>query len=147
MKRNALRPSHAIHHVEQGFGRLFEDLFEGFGLTPDQGRRYAAPMDLTESPEAWRLTVDLPGVPEEAISVSFEDGVLELKAERKAAEPMEGEQVRHAERSSGTFTRRLRIPGEVELDAVLADLADGVLTVTLPKAQAALPRKIDIRRS
>jgi HSP20 family protein len=145
MKRNALLPSTALANVERGFGRLFEDLFEGIGLQALDGRRFAAPLDLIETPEAWRLTVDLPGVPQDAIDISLEDGVLELRAERPVGEPIEGEQARYVERARGTFARRLRLPGEVEADGVEADLADGVLTVTLPKASAARPRKIEVR--
>lgn len=147
MKRNLI-PSHALGTVERGFGQLFEDLANGFGtLTGSgEGRRILAAMDLVESQDAWRLTVDLPGVAEEDLELTIEDGVLEISARRPAPELGEGEQARHVERAAGSFGRRLRLPGEVEVDQVEAHLEDGVLNVALPKATASRARRIQVQR-
>ena len=144
MQRNLILPSHAMNSVERSVGRLFEDLVGGRSA---ESRRFHAAMDLVEADEAWVLTVDLPGVAEDDVQLTLEEGVLELNAERKQIDLAEGQTTRHRERAHGAFGRRLRLPGEVDADAIEAVLEAGVLTVTLPKSNAARSRRIEIRKS
>ncbi|MDA1266906.1 MAG: Hsp20/alpha crystallin family protein, partial [Planctomycetota bacterium] len=119
MQRKVMLPSHALGSMERSFGRLFEDLVGGNGRNGDDRPVHAA-MDLVEAEEAWTLTVDLPGVAEADVQLTLEDGVLELKAERAQAELKDGEHARHRERPHGVLGRRLRLPGEVDGEAIEA---------------------------
>jgi HSP20 family protein len=118
------------------FNRLFD--FAGTDLTAATG--WAPPLDLYENDDAYVATVELPGLQAEDISIDLQEGVLTLSGERKAA--AEGA-FRH-ERPTGQFTRRVELPNRVDSQRVTAAYHDGILTVTLPKAEEAKPRKINI---
>lgn len=148
MRRQSLIPSSALGTLDRGLGRLFDGFFDGFGLIPAAGPGVAIPpLDLVETPEAYRLEVDLPGFGEDDIQVSLEEGVLELRAEKRVEEHSEDERSCYAERRHGSFARRLRLPGEVDSERVEATLANGVLTVLLPKQERTEPQRIAVRRA
>jgi len=102
------------------------------------------PVDVTRRGEELVVRFDVPGVSSEAISLSLENHVLTVTAERHA-EYADGEKVLVQERFDGAMTRRLRVPEWVDAGRVTADYADGVLTVALPVAEQAKPRRIDIK--
>lgn len=131
------------------FGSLDRGLGRALGDFMDAPRRNGAAsprLDLYETPDAYRLEVELPGVREEDVHVSIEDGVLELRAERPVRELSEGEEARYLERAKSLAARRLRLPGVVDEARVEATLDSGVLLVTLPKAVEAKARRIEVRR-
>ena len=142
MKRNLMLPSHAFGTVE----KLFQDLAHGLGAGTSDGRRFLAAMDLFASEDGWQLAVDLPGVAEEDVELTLEEGVLELSAERHRAVP-DGHTLSFGERADGRFVRRFRVPGEVDTAGIEARLEDGVLFVTLPKAPESKAKRIDVRRA
>jgi HSP20 family protein len=105
-------------------------------------------VDCFETANALVIEADLPGVRPENIDVSFEQGTLTLKGTRGPTiqAPEKGElRVYSAERVSGAFSRSIRLPDYVDGEKVEAEYANGVLTVTVPKAPTALPRKISVR--
>jgi HSP20 family protein len=94
------------------------------------------------------IEADLPGVHAENVDVSFERGTLTVSGTRAATLPSSGEprpRVHAAERPSGSFARAVRLPEYVDGERIEASLADGVLTVRIPKSTGALPRKISVR--
>jgi HSP20 family protein len=102
------------------------------------------PMDVVRRGEELVVRFDLPGVAADAIGITVENHTLTITAERHAGYG-DGEQVLVQERFDGTMTRRLRIPEWVDGEAVTADHADGVLTVRLPLAERAKPRRITVQ--
>jgi HSP20 family protein len=86
---------------------------------------------------------DLPGVSPESIDLTVERDVLTLTAER-SADRQEGDEVIVSERRMGRFTRRLFLGENLDTDHVEADYRDGVLTVTIPVAERAKARKVEI---
>jgi HSP20 family protein len=102
------------------------------------------PVDVTRKGEELVVRFDIPGVPSDAISLSLENHVLTVTAERHA-DYAEGEKILVQERFDGAMTRRLRVPEWVDAERVGAQYADGVLTVTLPVAEQAKPRRIHIK--
>lgn len=121
------------------FDRLTQ---RAFGTTDGAGM----PMDVVRRADELIVRVDLPGVPSDRIGLTVENHTLTVTAERHASYA-EAEQVLVQERFDGTITRRLRVPDWVDANRVAADYADGVLTVHLPLAEQARPRRIEIRRS
>jgi HSP20 family protein len=118
------------------FDRLTQRTFgtaDGVGL----------PMDVVHRDDALLVRVDLPGVPADAISVSLENRLLTITAERRSSYG-DGDQVLIQERFDGEISRRVRVPEWVDADAVTADYTDGVLTVQLPLAERAKPRRIAV---
>jgi HSP20 family protein len=101
------------------------------------------PMDVIRRGEELVVRVDLPGVPSDKIDLTVENHILTISAERRASYG-EGDNVLTQERFDGVISRRLRVPEWVDTDAVSADYTDGVLTVTLPLAEKAKPRRIEI---
>lgn len=91
------------------------------------------------------LTASLPGLKREELDITLEGEVLTLKATRRTAAP-EGYKVVRSERSPLELHRQFELPCRVDVDAVTAELADGILTLTLPKAPEAKPRKIELNR-
>ncbi|MCU1672777.1 MAG: heat-shock protein Hsp20 [Frankiales bacterium] len=119
------------------FDRLAQQVFgtaEGAGM----------PVDVTRRGDELVVRFDVPGVRGDAISLSLENHVLSVTATRHA-DYGEDEKVLVQERFDGTMTRRIRVPEWVDAERVAAEHADGVLTVVLPVAEQAKPRRIEIR--
>jgi HSP20 family protein len=110
-----------------------------FGTTEGAG----LPMDVIRHDDALEVRVDLPGVARESISVTLDNRVLTIGAERRASYG-DGDQVLFQERFDGEMSRRLRVPDWVDAEAVNADYVDGVLTIKLPLAERAKPRRITV---
>ena len=102
----------------------------------------AMPMDLFRSGETFVAKVDLPGVDPSSIDVDVEDRTMTIRAERR--EESDAEQWLSHERPAGTFARQLTLGYGVALDRIEADYTDGVLTLTIPVAEEARPRKIQV---
>jgi len=101
-------------------------------------------VDLSETEEAYEITAELPGLEEKEVEVLVVDDMLTIKGE-KAEEASEKEKTWHmTERRYGAFQRSFRLPANIDPEKVMAAFAKGVLTVTLPKAEEAKPRKIAI---
>ena len=103
-------------------------------------------IDAVEKADAYLVTLDLPGVPSDKVDVSFERNTLTVRGERAPGLPKEdATRIFLAEREWGTFERSLRFPVHVEGDRIAAAFSNGVLTITVPKAEAARARKIEVR--
>jgi HSP20 family protein len=97
-----------------------------------------------EDGETLKIEVEVPGVKIEDIEVSYDNGELTVKGEKKV-DTKENAPLHRRERLTGTFVRTLTLPWEIVADQVTAELKDGVLTVSVPKAEAAKPRKVAIK--
>lgn len=106
----------------------------------------AMPMDLYRSGETFVAKVDLPGVDPSTVDVDVEDRTLTIRAERRENTEDDVQWLSH-ERPSGTFARQLTLGYGVALDRISADYSDGVLTLTIPVAEEAKPRKISVNHS
>ena len=102
------------------------------------------PMDVIRRGDELVVRFDLPGVPADKIGLTVENHTLTVTAERHAGYG-DTEQVLVQERFDGSMTRRLRIPEWVDGEHVEADYTDGVLSVRLPLAEQAKPRRIEVR--
>ena len=101
-------------------------------------REWAPRLDLYNTEDG------LVGVARDSISISVEDGVLTVAAQRKAPEGIKPEAYHCCERARGTFKRAFILPDDVDADKASADYEDGVLTILLPKKEEAKPRKVQI---
>jgi HSP20 family protein len=105
---------------------------------------FLPPLNVWEEGETLKVEVELPGVKLEDIDVAFEKGELTIKGEKKVA-IQESVTLHRRERLAGSFRRTMTVPWEIKTDEVSAELKDGILTVTLPKAEAAKPRKVAVK--
>lgn len=125
--------------------RLFESLSPAApGRVERTKGRIAPPVNLWQDDTNLYAEAELPGVAAEDIEVTAHGDTLTIKGSRTAAHEDQAGGMIRAERFHGLFERTLTLPVEVDAEKVNASLKDGVLTVTLPKAQAVLPRKIAV---
>lgn len=100
-------------------------------------------MDLLETPESYILTVDLPGLQDDDVAVTVEASRVMLSG-RRAAPPESDVRYHRIERGHGRFARTLTFPSAIDVARVRSDCRDGVLTVTLPKAERPGGRQVEI---
>lgn len=128
-------------------------LFDGFdrpggGLLDFAPRRLAPvpALEMTDAGKEYRLTAELPGLTEKDVEIGLADGILTISGEKKEEQERKEDGFLMSERRYGSFRRQIGLPSDVQPDAIAARFKDGVLTVTLPKDEKALPssRKIPI---
>ena len=107
---------------------------------------HTPPIDIHEGPDGLVLEADLPGVSEGQLSIQLEDNVLSLHAKVDAPVPVDA-RVLHEEYRPGDFYRSFILSDEVERSKISAELKHGVLKLTLPKAERAKTRRIEIKTS
>jgi HSP20 family protein len=128
--------------LRQEVNRLY-NVFSS-GTEPFVSRVYPA-LNLTDDGNNFYIRAELPGVNPESLDISVVEGQLMLRGERKI-EPEEQHAGYHRrERESGFFRRTIALPSRVDPGKVSADMKNGVLTVTLPRAEEAKPRKISVK--
>ncbi|MGR4880235.1 Hsp20/alpha crystallin family protein [Streptomyces sp. LARHCF249] len=108
-------------------------------------RPTAMPMDAFREGESFVVELDLPGVDAESIDLDVEQNVLSIRAERRTTASADDSGVLIAERPSGTFSRQLFLGETLDADHIEASYEAGVLRLSIPVAEAAKPRKIEIR--
>lgn len=101
-------------------------------------------LDVYEDKDQFVVTAELPGMKKDDIDVSLHDGSLTISGERKSEQESKDAGVFRSERYFGRFQRTVDLPTEVESNKVKADYRDGILTITLPKAEEAKPRQISV---
>ena len=119
--------------------RMLDVAFGPAGLS-----RLFPPVNVFDAGEAWVVKAELPGVTPDQIHIDVEEDTLTLRGERAFSEPNREAAYHRRERGSGQFRRVVRIPGRLASDEVKAEYRDGVLTVRLPKAKEARPRRVQI---
>ncbi len=134
--------------VARPLGELADRLFRGSSAIPRPWNGRVAPgsspaPSLYETAEGYELQVPLPGVPADDLEVSLHNDVVTIKGQRTVAVPEKATRLWWGVQS-GEFHFAWRLPGEVAADEMQAHLADGVLRLTLPKAQHQRPRRIAI---
>lgn len=110
-----------------------QDLFGG----------WSPALDLYQNSDNVVAILELPGMQKENIEISLHDGTLTISGERKSSSS-NGEKAERTERYVGAFRRSITLPVPVDASKVTATYRDGILTVTLPKAEEAKPKRIDV---
>jgi HSP20 family protein len=124
--------------------RLFEDAVTRMMSEPRTARPWSPPVDIFETEDALVLKADLPDVNPEDIEVQVENQTLTIRGQRKFEQQADKGGFHRIERSYGTFVRTFTVPTTVDTEKVQADYKNGVLTITLPKKEAAKPRQVKI---
>ncbi|SDT16621.1 heat shock protein Hsp20 [Brevibacterium sandarakinum] len=105
------------------------------------------PMDLYRDGEVFVARIDMPGVDPSSIDVDVEDRTLTVRAQRQSDVADKDVKWLTRERTAGTYARQLTLGNRVALDRIQADYQDGVLSLTIPVAEEARPRKINVSHS
>jgi HSP20 family protein len=118
--------------------------WSGLGRTGQLFTGWSPALDLYESGDHLVAVAELPGMSKEAIDISLHDGTLTISGERKREKSNNGETAQRTERYVGTFRRSISLPSRVDPTRVSATYEDGILKVTLPKAEEAKPKQIQV---
>lgn len=102
-------------------------------------------VDVAEHEEEYQVKVELPGISKEDVNITMQENILTIRGEKKQEKESKGSSYHHVERSYGSFQRSFTLPTSVKHDKVEAAFNDGLLTVTLPKAEEAKPKQIDVK--
>jgi HSP20 family protein len=123
--------------------RELDRLFGDFERAPTFDAVQAAPLTFEDTGAALKLRAELPGLSEKDVEISVTANTLSLKAERKTEAP-EGYTAHRRERTGFSFAQSYELPARIDPEKVEASLKQGVLTLTLPKAVEALPKKVTV---
>ena len=124
--------------------RLFEDAFTRMLSEPQTNRPWAPAVDIYETENELVLKADLPDVDLKDIDVRVENQTLRISGERKFEQENNGKGYHRIERSYGSFMRSFAVPNSFDTEKIAADFKNGVLSVTLPKKEAAKPRQVKV---
>ena len=138
-------PFGSLVDLQGEVSRLF-DTFAGRPMagTTQTGRPWLPSVDMHETKDDLVLRVELPGVTEKDVAVSIIGDLLTIKGERRWDDQSKDQKFLHVERVYGQFERLIQLPMAVQADKVKAAYRDGVLEITLPKAEDLKPREIKI---
>lgn len=132
--------------LRQAMDRLFEDSFVSpLSLRGVNGDTATPALDVHQTPDAIVVTAALPGIKADDVDITITGQTLSIRGEFKADEEVSRDQYLYRERRFGTFHRQLQLPVRVQGDAASASFEDGVLTLTIPKAEEVKPRQIQVK--
>ena len=133
------------------FDREINTMFDKFvrGGTVDDGSfaisHWMPAVDVAEREEEYQVKVELPGVNKDDVKITMQENVLTIRGEKKQENETKNSEYHRVERSYGSFQRSFTLPTSVKHDKIEASYTDGILTVTLPKAEEAKPKQIDVK--
>jgi len=141
-------PFRELAALQNDMGRLMSSFLAQGQVNGENGNRTWMPaVDVWESEKELVYAFDLPGIPEDKISVEYHEGALTVSGERERTEETEGDRFYRFERRFGSFSRTVGLPQGVSEEAIRADYRNGVLEIHIPKPEAPKPRRIQIGSS
>lgn len=133
--------------MQKEMNKMFNRFFRGGTL--DEGdltpSAWVPAVDLIENDDSYIAKVELPGVSKDDVKITLQDNSLTIRGEKKEEKETTESNYHRLERSYGSFQRSLALPGSVRSDKVAAEYKEGILTITLPKAEESKRKQIDIK--
>ncbi len=139
-----INPFDIINHLDREFDGLFGKLVDTAKNAKEQATAWTPAMNVTESADAFEVTLDAPGMQSDAFDIELKEGVLTVTGKRVVAESDDIKWHR-AERRFGSFKRTVGVSDDVDVNRLDAEYKDGVLRIVLPKKEAVKPTKINVR--
>ncbi|MBS3917663.1 MAG: Hsp20/alpha crystallin family protein [Deltaproteobacteria bacterium] len=132
--------------MRRDMDRLWDSFFEGgHRKRGEEAGEWFPALDVSETKNDIVVKTEVPGLDPKDIDISLSEGVLAIKGEKKQEKEEKEENYHLIERSFGSFTRSVRLPGDVQSDKITASYKNGVLKVTLPKSEEAKKKEIKIK--
>ena len=139
-----VNPSREFEDIYDRMGQLMNLAFGSLMQDTVADMPWVPSADVSETDDAYVIHVEMPGVNKDQVEVQLQDRELVISGEIPEPESDENARQHRSSRRTGRFEYRTYLPGDVNADGVRAELHDGVLTVTVPKAEEAKPRRIEI---
>ncbi len=136
-----------LNDLREEIDRLFEAPLSELSRSSQLLSGWTPALDIHEDKDNVYVRAELPGMKKEDIEVSLHDGMLSISGERKSEQTQKDAEVYRAERFFGRFQRSVSLPTTVDANKVSAHYQDGILTITLAKAEEAKPKHIDVNVS
>jgi HSP20 family protein len=130
--------------LQNQMNRLFESALQGWSGDANGTTSWVPPADIYESENELVVNLDLPGIDPKLVDVRVENNILSIRGERQFDEKQNKENFHRVERFYGPFARSFSLSTAVDPDKIRADFKAGVLSIKLPKAEAAKPKRIQI---
>lgn len=124
--------------------RMMDDMTRSFGEREWTTAGNWLAVDITDDGEAYHIVADVPGFTAESLEITLHDNTLTIAGELPELQPSEGTRKLLSERAYGHFRRSITLPEAVDADHTTADFENGVLTLVVPRSEAAKPRQISV---
>jgi len=145
-------PMRDLVDFERQFNKMFNSFENRFGISrsKDEENEYENAVwmpltDIYEDKEKYTLKLDLPGIKKNDVKISFVDNKLSISGERSQESEHKDSKCHRIERSFGSYYRSFNLPENVQSDKINAEFKDGQLTISVPKAEEAKPKEIEIK--
>ena len=136
-----------LFSMQREIDRMFDNVLRGgqhdessFALTA-----WSPAVDITEHQNEYLVKMELPGVSKDDVKISIQDNLLSVHGEKKQEKELKDAKVHRMERSWGSFDRTFTLPSSVKADGIDAVYKDGILSITLPKAEEARRKQIEVK--
>jgi HSP20 family protein len=137
-------PFRELAALQNEMGRFMNQMWGSPAPDAANGSPWLPALDTWETEDEIVLALDLPGIPEDKVSIEVDDGVLTVSGERERTVERSGDRFSRFERRYGTFSRSVTLPQGVDESQINASFANGVLEISVPKPEERRPKRISI---
>jgi HSP20 family protein len=134
-----------IFSMQREMNRMFDNFFRGADEPGLLNGSWLPAVDVAEEENEYVVKVELPGVNKDDVKITLESNILTVRGEKKAEKETKDKNYHRMERSYGSFQRSFTLPTSVKNDKIDAQYRDGILSITLPKAEEAKPKQIEVK--
>ena len=133
--------------MQRELNRIFDNFFRGDVAEPADMLRstWAPSVDIRERDNDYLVNVELPGVSKDDVKITLQDNILTVRGEKNQEKESKESKYHRVERVYGSFQRSFALPAAVKAEKIDASYKDGILTVSLPKAEEAKPKQIEVK--
>jgi HSP20 family protein len=139
------KPLRELERMRREMDRVWDSFFERRPARVEEVSELLPTLDISETKNEYVVKAELPGMDPKEIDISLTNDLLTIKGEKKQEKEEKEENYHLIERSYGSFTRSVRLPGQVQSDKINANFKNGILKVTLPKTEEAKKKEIKIK--
>ena len=134
-----------IFNMQREMNKMFGSFFHGVDEPSLLNGNWMPAVDVAEEDNEYVVKIELPGVNKDDVKITLESNILTIRGEKKAEKETKEKNYHRMERSYGSFLRSFNLPTTVKNDKIDAEYRDGILTITLPKAEEAKPKHIEVK--
>lgn len=138
-----LSPISTLNQINRELSRFFDDRYPG-GVAMLDESRWTPSVDITESEQGFKVVADVPGVDPKDMEISLHEGVLTIRGERETSSEVDEGNFTRRERIRGSFVRQFNLPDSADEETVSAKSVNGVLEISIPKAQRTQPIAVKV---